>query len=95
MIRRDGLVLWPVYFDAKVSRKEGRRVPQKLAVNKVSVDDLVKVCRKLGWNVEKVDGSYPRFWFRKTGYVVVKPRSKLSKQRVIRMVAEELGKVGQ
>jgi len=95
LIRRDGLILWPVYFDVKVSRNEGRRVPQKLAVNKVSVDDLAKVCKKLELDVEKVDGSHPRFWFRKTGYVIVKPRSKLSKQRLVRIVAEELGKLGE
>ncbi|MDW8084596.1 MAG: signal recognition particle subunit SRP19/SEC65 family protein [Candidatus Caldarchaeum sp.] len=94
MIRKEGIILWPAYFDSKNSRKHGRRVSLSMAFQRPSVDDLMIVCRKLGFDVEKVDASYPRTWFRKSGYVVVKTGRKLSKNLLVKMVAEELRKIG-
>lgn len=94
MIRKDGVILWPAYFDAKVSRKDGRRVPLRDAIQKPSVDDLLAACRKLGFEAEKVEASYPRTWFRKSGYVVVKTGVKLSKHSLIRKVAAGLREIG-
>ena len=31
-MNKDKIVIWPVYFDASKSRKEGRRIPKKLAI---------------------------------------------------------------
>lgn len=94
MIRRGGVILWPVYFDAKATRQNGRRVPVNLAKQRPSVDEIVAACRKLGFECEQVEASYPRMWFRKMGYVLVKTKSKISKQRLILMIAEELRKLG-
>ncbi|MCS7110136.1 MAG: signal recognition particle subunit SRP19/SEC65 family protein [Candidatus Caldarchaeum sp.] len=94
MIKKDGIILWPVYFDAKSSREAGRRVSLSLAVTRPSVEDLLMVCRKLGFDVEKVDASHPRTWYRKSGYVVVKDVRRISKQDLIKKVAEELRRVG-
>ncbi|MEM0349576.1 MAG: signal recognition particle subunit SRP19/SEC65 family protein [Candidatus Caldarchaeum sp.] len=94
MIRRDGLILWPVYFDSKSSRKQGRRVSRGLAVQRPSADDLAAACRRLGYEVEKAEAAYPRRWSRRTGYVVVKPRPKMSKNMFLKMVAEEMRKHG-
>ncbi|MEM4189240.1 MAG: signal recognition particle subunit SRP19/SEC65 family protein [Candidatus Caldarchaeum sp.] len=93
MIRKDGLIIWPAYFEAKNSRRAGRRVPVHLAVQKPSADDLLNACKRLGWPAEKVDAAYPKAWYFKTGYVVVNPGEKLSKHTVMMKVAEELRKV--
>ncbi len=94
MIKKDGLVIWPAYFDIKNSRDGGRRVPKELAVHHPSADDLLQACKNLGWSAEKVSGAHPRRWYLKTGYVVVKPNQKLSKSVVVRKLAEELRKIG-
>ncbi|MCX8201303.1 MAG: signal recognition particle subunit SRP19/SEC65 family protein [Candidatus Caldarchaeum sp.] len=94
MIKKDGIILWPVYFDAKSSREAGRRIPLSLAVTRPSAEDLMQACRKLGFDVEKVDACHPRTWYRKSGYVVVKTARRISKQDLIKKVAEELRRVG-
>jgi signal recognition particle subunit SEC65 len=55
---------------------------------------IAEACRRLGFKAEVHGGAYPRAWHLKTGYVVVKPRQKMSKQSLIRLVGEELRKVG-
>jgi len=94
LIRKDSYIIWPAYFDAKNARSDGRRVPLKLAVQKPSADDLLNACRRLGWLAEKHEGSYPRKWYLKSGYVVVKPTTKLSKNSLIHRIAEELVRSG-
>lgn len=44
------IVIYPSYFDTNLSRREGRRVPLSLSVPNPSLDDLVKVCERLGLN---------------------------------------------
>ncbi|MCS6769217.1 MAG: signal recognition particle protein Srp19 [Candidatus Caldarchaeum sp.] len=94
MIRKEGYVLWPAYFDVKNSRSQGRRVRSGLTVQRPTADDLLNACRRLGWSAVKMDGAYPSSWFLKTGYVVVKPPEGLTKNAVIQRVGEELRKIG-
>lgn len=94
MIKKDGLIIWPAYFDAKNSRSAGRRIPIQLAAQRPTVDDLLNACKTLGWMAEKIEGAYPRAWYLKTGYLVVNPGQKLPKNDVVRKIAEALRKVG-
>ena len=42
--REDGkYVIWAVYFDRNVSRRDGRRVPEKLAVENPSIDKIFQI----------------------------------------------------
>ncbi|MFX0096759.1 MAG: signal recognition particle subunit SRP19/SEC65 family protein [Candidatus Hodarchaeota archaeon] len=73
MRKRGVLILWPVYFDSRISRNSGRRIPLKNAIEAPKLDELVKVARalKLEYEVES-EASHPRFWWRKEGRITIK-----------------------
>jgi signal recognition particle subunit SRP19 len=65
-------VLWPAYFDAALSRREGRRVPADLAVDAPEVDEVAAAVRQVGYEaVIERDQSYPREPWRTRGRVLV------------------------
>lgn len=50
--RKDVLILWPHYFDASLSRNQGRRVPKSLAVQNPKVEEIATAARDLGYFAE-------------------------------------------
>ncbi|UCG68994.1 MAG: signal recognition particle subunit SRP19/SEC65 family protein [Thermoplasmata archaeon] len=85
------IVLYPEYFTSKYSRSEGRRIPKKMAKSSPTVEDIEKAAKSLGLNpvVEK-DKSYPRFWYKKRGRVLVE--KKMSKTELLKKIGKGLGK---
>lgn len=93
MLRRDGYIIWPAYFDRSLSRSMGRRVPINLAIRSPTVERLADAARRLGLKIEIEAGAYPRNWYRRTGRLVVKADRSLSKQKIIKMLAEKLAEI--
>jgi len=88
---RGKLRVWPVYFDASLSRGEGRRVPRSKAVRDPTAEDVEKAARRLGLNpVLEAAAKYSKQPWRPVGVVIVDKRG--SKTRIIRDIAEELKK---
>jgi len=88
--REDGkYVIWAVYFDRNVSRRDGRRVPEKLAVENPSIDKIFEITKELGLNpvIEK-DARHPSRPWRKDGRILVDKKDK--KEKLIRKIAEKL-----
>jgi len=85
---RDKWVIWPVYFDANVSRKEGRKVSKELAIKNPSIDDIYKAAKKLGLNPVKEEKAYPKRWWRKEGRLLIDKKGK--KMEIIKKIAEFL-----
>ena len=84
------IVIYPAYFDLTLSRREGRRVPRRLAIPNPRLEDIVKVCEKLGLNpIVEPDKIYPRNIFMKGRIIVDK---KVSKLKTIYLIGEELSK---
>jgi signal recognition particle subunit SRP19 len=54
---RDQLIIWPIYFDSRKSRTEGRRVPKKLAVPSPDIDAIAKAAKAVGYTVKIEGGS--------------------------------------
>jgi signal recognition particle subunit SRP19 len=52
MVSRDDKkhVIYPLYFDRSVSRLNGRKVSQKHAVEKPSLENIAKAAKSLGLN---------------------------------------------
>jgi signal recognition particle subunit SRP19 len=78
------LVLWPSYFDSRLTRKEGRRVPKSLSVESPTIEELAEAAKTLDLNPEvEPDKAYPSTpWVKGRLYV-----SKLqSKQEIIKKV---------
>jgi signal recognition particle subunit SRP19 len=65
-------VLYPAYFDAELSRADGRRVPEGLAVPDPSVDEIAKAVQQVGYDVVvERDRHYSREGHRDRGRVLV------------------------
>jgi signal recognition particle subunit SRP19 len=85
----NAIVLWPSYFDSRVSRASGRKIPRKDAVEAPSARMLYDAARSLGLDcILELEKAYPRFWYRKEGRVLVEP--KLKKARLVSQVAAKL-----
>ena len=90
MKRKDVIVLWGVYFDSTIPRKDGRRVTLSEGVPHPTLDELVKVCQKLKLDiVEYKEARYPRIWWKTSGYVMIK-KNGLKKRDILRKIAKEL-----
>lgn len=82
----NAIVLWPTYFDARVSREQGRRVPKKDAVENPSAQMIYESVKAMKLDcILELDKAYPRFWYRGEGRVLVEP--KMKKPELIRKVA--------
>ncbi|KAB7518189.1 signal recognition particle subunit SRP19 [Halosegnis rubeus] len=86
-------VLWPAQFDADLTRSEGRRVPQDLAVASPTVDEIAKAVQQVGYDaVIERDVQYPRE-YEARGRVLVKDADDASKGDLLGAVAAYLGAI--
>ncbi len=85
----DKYVIWPIYFDNSISRLEGRRVAKKYAIEKPSVESIIKAAKSLGLNptLEK-DRAYPSRHRKKEGRVLVDKKD--SKSKLLIKIANRL-----
>ncbi len=86
MPRKDLKVLYPSYFDSRLSRSKGRRVPRSLAVRKPTLQDVERALRYLSLRYEVEDKHRPSRWYRFEGRVRVEYEG--SKEELLRKVAE-------
>ena len=63
MPEKDKLVIWPIYFDAAISRKDGRMVSIQDAVNDPNLDMLITAALKSGFKPEiEREKKHPKNW---------------------------------
>jgi signal recognition particle subunit SRP19 len=83
------IVLWPAYFDLRVTRGEGRRVAKRDAVETPTAQMLFEAVKSLGLDcILELDKSYPRFWYKSSGRVLVEP--KLNKTELMDKLTSKL-----
>ena len=81
-------VIWPAYIDADRTRREGRRVPQELAVEEPSVDEIADAVSQIGYDVRvEREKSYSREPWRRRGCVVVRGADDSTKNDLVQAVA--------
>jgi signal recognition particle subunit SRP19 len=91
--RKPFLIFWPQYFDAKRSRSNGRRLPKKFAIEKVSLEEIAKAAQNLGYNSElERTYKYSKTWWDDTGRVLIDAKGK-KKSKVMLEVAKEIRKL--
>ena len=91
MVSRDDetFVIWPLYFDKTLTRKQGRKVSRKYAVEKPQIDSLLKAARSLGLNpINEKSKSHPSRPFMKEGRILVDNKS--SKSTTLKQIANRL-----
>jgi signal recognition particle subunit SRP19 len=83
-------VIWPAYLDADLTRSEGRRVPEDLAVREPTVDEIAEAVGQVGYDaVVERDKTYPRE-YEPRGRVLVKDADDASKSDLLGAVAAYL-----
>ena len=55
-------VIYPEYFDIKLKRSEGRKVPASEAVKSPSIDELSIILSNLGCDFQLSKGCHPGNW---------------------------------
>ena len=91
MVSRDGnqLVIWPQYFDIVLTRQQGRRVPKKMAVEKPSIEGIVKAAKSLHLHpVIENNAAHPSKSWKQKGRVLVD--AKEPKATIILQIAQRL-----
>lgn len=82
--RERDLLFYPEYFDGNLSRAEGRRIPQKLAIKSPRVKELYLAAKRANLEVTLRESiAYSRRWWEKRGAIVVKktaPKTEILKQ---------------
>ena len=86
-------VIWPAYLDADLSRSEGRRVPEDLAVPGPTVDEIAEAVGQVSYDaVIERDKTYSRE-YEPRGRVLVKDADDASKSDLLGAVAAYLGAI--
>lgn len=64
-------ILYPCYFDTKLKRSEGRRVPLSAGIEKSDIKEIYRAAKKLGLAARTEEGRHPAHWTGKGGRVIV------------------------
>ena len=82
-------VVWPRYFDAELTRAQGRRVPKAVAVREPRSGPIAEAARTLGLDpVFERESAHPNRWWQSEGRVLV--AKKWSKEETLRKIASRL-----
>ena len=85
------LVLWPAYFDTDYTWRQGRRIPKRLALRSVKLEEIMEAAGNLGMKpVLRPGMAFPKYPWRKAGSVLVEkigPKSEVVKTLARRMRA--------
>ena len=89
MKKLDKAIIWPIYFDATRTRKDGRRVPKSLAVQSPKIDELKLAVDRLGLRNEvRLEAHFPKRPWIKTGMLLVEKKE--SKEKIMQKIAKQL-----
>lgn len=92
MRKQDKAIIWPAYFDANKTRKEGRRVSKTVAVQSPKIVEIQEAAEKLGLKPQAIlDKGYPKTPWLKVGMLLVEKKD--SKEHLITKLAKQLQKM--
>jgi len=86
--RKGPKIVYPSYFDSRLSRSGGRRVPRSLAVRKPTLQDVVSALKYLSLEYEVEEKHRPSRWYRFEGRVRVVYQG--SKEELLKRIAEAI-----
>ena len=82
-------VVWPVYFDKSVSRINGRKVSKKYAVEKPSIENILKAAKSLGLNpILEKESIHPKRNWKKEGRILINKKD--SKSKLLRQISKRI-----
>ncbi len=81
-------ILYPCYFNASYSRRQGRRVPLSRGAKAPVISDLERALKRAGVTCRVEDHHHPAHWMRREGRIVAEWKE--SKEALIKKVAQRL-----
>ncbi len=82
-------IVWPAYLDAQKTRKQGRVISKKEAVNAPDIKEIMHAAMQLGLDPSYEEGkSLPRLWWEHKGRVLIDAKG--PKRRAIRQIASNI-----
>ncbi len=90
--QEDCWVIWPSYFDSRLSRKEGRRVGRELAVRNPKLAEMTEAIETLGLKAKvDVKASHPAAWHASSGRLkVTYPGKRGSKEELLNQMGQTI-----
>ncbi|MGB6500963.1 MAG: signal recognition particle subunit SRP19/SEC65 family protein [Thermoplasmata archaeon] len=83
--------VYPAYLDRKLSRADGRRVPEAEGTADVTAEEIAQAAKRLGWKAEtEPTKQYPRRFYAYAGRVKVTKRVGSPKAKALRALAIEV-----
>lgn len=89
--RRRYYVVYPEYFDYRLSRRLGRKVPLELCVKKPTLDELREAAQRLKLMfIVEPDKHHPANWHEMNGRLKILKPGNVSKRRLLILLAKAL-----
>lgn len=89
--KRDLQIVWVDYFNSKLGRRQGRRVPLNLAAKNPTLDDVRRAAEAIGLHVVAArEAHHPGRPRERSGYVQVSRMEGRSKQALLKELAKSL-----
>ena len=93
MSSKKPLVIYPEYFDHRLKRSEGRKVPLSEAVKSPKVEELSSILSSLGCDFQVSKACHPGNWSKSGGSLKV--NVEFSKTQLIHKLGSSLKKLRQ
>ena len=81
-------ILYPCYFNASLSRSEGRRVPRTLGAKGPVINDIERALKRANVKFRVEEHHHPAHWMRHEGRIIAEWHEK--KESLIKKVAQKL-----
>jgi len=90
--RNETWVLYPEYFDTRLSRRMGRKAPLSYSVENPTLEELIEATRKTGLRIVRIerDKIHPANWIEKKGRIVIPKIDKKSKRKILMQIGKTL-----
>ena len=94
-MRKQGkTIIWPVYFDANKTRREGRKIPKNLSVPNPTLAEVQRAVKRLGLKQEsQADTAHSATPSRRTGRIVINKKGQ--KMQLLIKIAKEVSAIRQ
>ena len=88
---KDVYIIWTVYFDKKLSRRRGRKLPLNKSINKPTLEELIKAAQKMGLEIVAYKNArYPACWWIDSGYIIIRKPNGVKKSVIIDRLGYEI-----
>jgi len=84
------LRFWLNYFDQTLSRRQGRKLPKSLTVPNPKLEEILRICKELGYECEAEEKKHPSTWYRPSALIVLRAPSSSKKYELMKVFGRKL-----